>query len=436
MIKKVGRAYLRMRGRFLKWWKRPHQTDARTVHPDELVELTLAQSPQPASRLEAPGTSVITEVDLLDREELHPDLQVIDIPVAEVANPTVLERDAVVSAIRPVQLTLELEEVLFSSVDLKQNQPGADEVMSRSVNASEINWPSSDHDELLLDHDFDDEIEALTYDCFAPETAGFETLEDPLFSDNELFIDNDDDALLDIAFDGAAAIWETDLDLPVDDGGWLGDDPYREEEYATQEWRLEEYAAQIVLATPILKLHERGPLSRRVRAILEEFPFAATAVALKRLASDGASIDELEDACCLKCVWRDSSWLWLQRRYNRMQRGWRLEVNAKLKNNLTWITALRFIRRYGVDESERLLTEEILSRWRSLEVGAYNPEERAQFWFNDYSAFLAAWDEAVRLHDTNSWFYEEPLDVRWRKSISLIEDGQQIWTVEAPDVRW
>jgi len=170
-----------MRGRFLKWWKRPHQTDARTVHPDELVELTLAQSPQPASRLEAPGTSVITEVDLLDREELHPDLQVIDIPVAEVANPTVLERDAVVSAIRPVQLTLELEEVLFSSVDLKQNQPGADEVMSRSVNASEINWPSSDHDELLLDHDFDDEIEALTYDCFAPETAGFETLEDPLF---------------------------------------------------------------------------------------------------------------------------------------------------------------------------------------------------------------------------------------------------------------
>mgnify|MGYP001313731543 CR=1 FL=1 len=435
-----------MRGRFWQWWRRLQLPDSSAGHPDELVELALDRFSTPTPPLCTTEAWGEVEVGLSYQRDLHPDLQIVEPSIdTELADSTGSQSETSLGAFQPVQLARDLEDSLLFSPDRAQNPQHANAILGYSVGRLVSDWSSSgdepvlgqwDDSDLLVDQDLDEEFEVVTHEGFTVEATESEALEEWFFSSDYLLSGvNDDDALLDQAFDGAAAIWEADLDLPVD-RDWLNDGSDPGDEDAPEEWRLEKYAAEIVLASPVLRARDRGPLSRRVRAILEEFPFAASAAALKRIAANGATIEELEDACYLKCVWRDSSWLWLQRRYDRIQQIWKSEVTAGLKNNLTWITALRFVRGHGVSEAERLLTEEILGQWRFLEIKNQNPEERPPLWFYDYSLFLAVWERVISIHDPNSWFYDEPIDIKLLKTFSIHENDRQIWKFKMPDVRW
>lgn len=226
-----------------------------------------------------------------------------------------------------------------------------------------------------------------------------------------------------------SAQWEELLDLDLHEEDRSPPDAVVEEETITDDRQLDDYAARLVIQMQILSLDERARLQRRFKAILEEFPFSASYKALSRLVKAGASLEELEDACEIKCLWREAPWLWLHRRFNRIQRAWVVEAHASCRSALSWKLALKLIRQVGLPEAERRIVGDWLSEWLQLQ-----PEQMSEiikdprFW--SYPAYLQLNHESIPLIDEEYWYYEEPVDIRPWSSFRLEGEGGQIWCFE------
>jgi len=194
-----------------------------------------------------------------------------------------------------------------------------------------------------------------------------------------------------------SAQWEDllDLDLYEEDPDLLF--PFIEEETITDGQLLDDYAARLVSQMRIIKLDQRSLLQGRLKAVLEEFPFSSSYRALSRLVQAGCSLEELEDACELKCLWRESPWLWSHRKFNRMQRAWETEERLSYRSALSWKLALALIHRVGRVEAERRIFDDWRNAWLQMQ-----PEQSSEgdlidprFW--SYPAFLNLYYESIEL---------------------------------------
>mgnify|MGYP000320575380 FL=1 len=227
-----------------------------------------------------------------------------------------------------------------------------------------------------------------------------------------------------------SAQWEDLLDLELYEEDTEPSPPYAEEEGIVESRQLEDYTAKLVSQMPSIKLDERSRVQSRFKAILEEFPFSASYRALSRLVSAGVSLEALEDACELKCLWREAPWLWSRRLFNKMQRTWETEERATYRNALTWKLAIELIRAVGRPEAERKIFDDWLSEWQRMGVEQSRVEGRMdpQFW--SYPAYLQLNAKNTPLIHDDVWCYGEVADRKALRSLRLYDEGGEIWRFE------
>lgn len=213
--------------------------------------------------------------------------------------------------------------------------------------------------------------------------------------------------------------------------------PSVEDETITDGYLLDDYAARLVSQMGIIKLDERSQLQRRFRAIIDEFPFSSSYRALSRLVSTGNSLEELEDACELKCLWRDSPWLWSHRKFNRRLRTWETEYRPSYRSALTWKLALKLINRVGRVEAERRIFDDWRNEWLQMRPEHSSDGVRIEdFRFWSYPAFLSSDHDSITLADSDSWYYEEPVDIQPSDSFRLEDSEGEIWRFEPKGERY
>src|SRR5690606_36459693 len=118
-----------------------------------------------------------------------------------------------------------------------------------------------------------------------------------------------------------------------------------------RERRLDSATVELVLSLGTFRSMDRLTLFRRFRSIVEEFQHPASHAALHRMLAEGVSLEELEEANQLRCLWRDSSWLWA---HNRSALSvWHVRRSLSQRLAFGWPTAIRLIRTYGQVEAER-----------------------------------------------------------------------------------
>ncbi|MBC7284438.1 hypothetical protein [Hoeflea sp.] len=232
-----------------------------------------------------------------------------------------------------------------------------------------------------------------------------------------------------------SAQWEDllDMDLYEEDPDLLF--PFIEEETITDGHLLDDYAARLVSQMRIIKLDQRALLQGRFKAVLEEFPFSSSYRALSRLVQAGNSLAELEDACELKCLWRESPWLWSHRKFNKMQRAWETEERSSYRSALSWKLALTLIRRVGRAEAERRIVDDWRNEWLQMQLEHSSEGVRIDPRFWSYPAFLNLNEESIELADSEAWYYEEPIDIHPWSSFRLEDSEGQIWRFEPKEER-
>lgn len=270
-------------------------------------------------------------------------------------------------------------------------------------------------------YEFDNEIEGINVASASSEVGDFETF--PQFSPNEVESETEN------------AQWEDLLDLDLFEEDPDQSVPHHEEDTITDGHVLDDYAARLVSQMRTIRLDQRSLLQRHWKALLEEFPYWSSYKALSRLVQAGNSLGELEDACELKCLWRESPWLWSHRKFNRMQRTWETEGRSSYRSALSWKLALTLIHRVGRMEAERRIFDDWRSEWLEMQLEHASEGVRIDPRFWSYPAFLNLSEDSMELADTEAWYYEEPIDIKQGSSFRLEDSEGQIWRFEPKDGR-
>ncbi|AHD03177.1 hypothetical protein [Leisingera methylohalidivorans] len=308
---------------------------------------------------------------------------------------------------------------LSSEVELVEADDKYDELIDEDDEFAE---PADELWEVALPYKFGEEIEGDSTHDASFDVTDFRAF--PEFGSREVEKETEN------------AQWEDLLDLDL-----FEEDPdlssqIVEEETITDSHLLDEYAARLVSQMRIIKLAERALLQGRWKAVLEEFPFSSSFRALSRLVQAGISLGELEDACELKCLWRESPWLWSHRKFNRMQRAWEIDERSSYRSALSWKLALALVHRVGRAEAERKIFDDWRNEWLQMQPEQLSDGVRmdARFW--SYPAFLNLDAECIELVDTETWYYEEPIDIQPSSSFRLEDSEGQIWRFEPKNGRW
>lgn len=230
-------------------------------------------------------------------------------------------------------------------------------------------------------------------------------------------------------FDDGDPGWET-FDFDVADIG-LDHEAQAEdmgptfETETVRERKLDAAAANLVLSLRAFRIADRRALHRRFRAVVEKFQHPASHAALHRLLSAGISLEEIEEASQLRCVWRDQPWLWAEKRYALS--SWNVRRSLVHRLAFGWPSAVRLVRRFGLVEAERAMGEDWFDAWTSLQrSSATTPAEEAAFF--TYAGFLRQMTPALHL-DISEGVADEPVDGPERPELRDIR-GNFIWKFE------
>ena len=239
----------------------------------------------------------------------------------------------------------------------------------------------------------------------------------------------------------AAASGETGLDGAADPDGLafdfdvadLGPDPEAsaEETYPALETanardrRLDGAAAELVLSLGAFRVADRRGLHRRFRTVVEEFQHPASHAALQRLLGQGASLEDIEEAAQLRCLWRDQPWLWAEKR--SAMSSWNVRRSPVQRLAFGWPTAIHLVRTFGLIEAARAMGEDWFDAWTELErPKAVSPVEVMAFF--TYAEFLRQLAPAMLL-ETPEEVYDEAADGPERFQLGD-NRGSLVWQFE------
>lgn len=204
-----------------------------------------------------------------------------------------------------------------------------------------------------------------------------------------------------------------DFDFDVAD---LGPDPEAmaeallapDETTTARDRRLDGVAADLVLALGSFRTADRRALYGRFRTIVDEFQHPASHAALHRMLAQGASLEEIEEAAQLRCIWRDQPWLWAEKR--SALSSWNVRRAPSQRLAFGWPTAMRLVRIFGLVEAERSMVEDWFDAWTGLErAKATSPVDEMAFF--TYAGFLRQLTPDILL-ETSEGVFEDAADGR------------------------
>jgi len=173
--------------------------------------------------------------------------------------------------------------------------------------------------------------------------------------------------------------------------------------------QLEMEASKLVMEIGLISMSRSAELHYRILSVLGEFPHPASVEAIRRALLAGHTVEDIVDACALKAMWRDSSDLWLTRRYVRRE-GMVIFTSEKMRNRLTWVSALRLIEDHGLVRAETGMTSEWVEGWTSLEPPGREaaPDVRSEYY--TYLNYVLGRADAVSMRDPDDWPYQSLFD--------------------------
>lgn len=205
-------------------------------------------------------------------------------------------------------------------------------------------------------------------------------------------------------------------------------EPHVENEQTADDERLDRMAAELVIRLDQIHINNQKNLHRRFRDILIEFPHATSHAALIRLLSDSATLEDLEDACALKCLWRDCNWLWLQRRYDKLQNLWDIQQTSTFRHSMSWKVARSILKKHTLIEAEASLTDNWLTDWQSMRREDISEHPTAEAAYFSYPSFIF-WQLPQIAFDDFDYGFSEPINnLNSRKALKVSnEEGALIW---------
>lgn len=262
--------------------------------------------------------------------------------------------------------------------------------------------------------DADDEPEAegveFEPDWFALEVEDFDAaddadaLPDPL--DEEPEFDADDHA------------WfaeTSDLDLvgiEVGDSasfGWTGTlewDEAQEDAAEDDGGVLARRAASLVVLRRAYGLARREADHRRLLAVLAEFPWASSFGAIQRLMEAGATIEDVEECARVKCLWRDSPELWLERCFDRGAGAWSPVAHPRQRHAMTWVLAAQLVDAFGAGEIECSIADGWLTDWLDLSGDPWAACRERDAAFFSFAAHLTTIRTRLSPRCPDAWLHE------------------------------
>lgn len=188
--------------------------------------------------------------------------------------------------------------------------------------------------------------------------------------------------------------------------------PYKPPTWETDEderGRLEIAASQLVMEIGSISMSRSAELHGRILSVLEDFPHGSSFEAIRRAIMAGHTVEDIVDACALKALWRDSSDLWLTRRYVRRE-GMVIFTSEKMRNSLTWISALQLVEDHGLVRAETGLTSDWVEGWISLEPPGREAAPDVKNEYYTYLNYALGRADAVIMRDPDEWPYQSLFD--------------------------
>jgi len=173
--------------------------------------------------------------------------------------------------------------------------------------------------------------------------------------------------------------------------------------------RLEIRASQLVSEISAISESRSAVLHGMILSVLREFPHPASFEAIRRTVLAGHTIEDIVDAAALKALWRDSSDLWLTRKHIRRQ-GVVIFTNEKMRNSLSWVSALKMIDDHGLVGAEIGMISDWVEGWLSLEPPDRDAPPDVKNEYHSYLAYVLGRADAINMRDPDVWPYQALFD--------------------------
>ena len=128
--------------------------------------------------------------------------------------------------------------------------------------------------------------------------------------------------------------------------------------------RVDAWAAVLVEGLDLPSQRARAAALRWLRRFGRAHPSSAARATIAGLVhEEGCSFDELKAAAAIRAHWRETSELWLVRRFNRLESAWTTRIDHRLeRDGMSWRLALRLARIFECDE----VVDLTLASWREV----------------------------------------------------------------------
>ena len=182
--------------------------------------------------------------------------------------------------------------------------------------------------------------------------------------------------------------WEIYLDEDLEEQR-PGYQEYFEDEDPLETENIIGYATRLTVSSNLPRVSERKDALGFYIGVLGDFPYYQSYAAIERLLERGSSIHHIADVYKVKYLWATNPFLWANRRFDKLERGWKVNSNPLARNSMSWQMASDLVKNFSFVELENLILVDWYKDWLDLELIDYNSASGLAPAYGMYSSYLS-----------------------------------------------
>lgn len=286
-----------------------------------------------------------------------------------------------------------IEEVTYASTTELLSTARVSEEHKETQHSKSVQTIYSDEPFDGVDEGFDDEIIDIDLQSYQPSSRGRNSSDEnyePLGDWKEARSEN-----------AQTEEWEIFLDEDLEEQSHPSDQ-YFEDEDPLEQGKIVEYASRLTSRITSYQSKDRRRIYAFFISILGDFPFYQSYAAIERLIAKDVQIDQIRDAYAVKLLWMANPNIWSSRRYNRMENGWTVSRNPKLKNSMSWQLASDLVNALTPNELENLILNDWYNEWLNLPLYGGDTASGLDPAYSLYSTYLYE-KRKLLMTNVNNW---------------------------------